>query len=217
MPYTLIIGNKNYSSWSMRAWLLLKFAGTPFEEISINLYSGDSQSKVKALGGQTGLVPVLKSGDTTVWDTLAITEFLYESFPKIWPASSQARARARSFCGEVHSSLSHLRDAMPMNTRGRHRQAPITPDVTNEVQRVSDIWTYCAENYDGPWMFGEFCGADIIFAPLASRFLTYDVTLTGVAYEYQQKLLAHPLVVEWFELGLKETACIEKFELPGIK
>lgn len=215
MSFKLIVGNKNYSSWSMRAWLLLKFTKAPFEEISINLYTEESRNEVKSLGGQTGLVPVLKDEGTTIWDTLAITEYLYELFPSIWPTSRNARAMARSFVGEVHSSLNHLREAMPVNTRGRNRQAVITPEVEIEIERVHDIWEYCAKKYEGPWLFGEFCAADIMFAPLAARFQTYNISTKGAANEYYKKLLAHPLVVEWFEYGVKETISIKQFELPA--
>src|SRR5687767_9775964 len=121
MRFTLVLGNKNYSSWSMRAWMLLRFVRAPFEERVVQLYKTGSRDEVKALGGQTGLVPVLKDGDTTIWDTLAITEYLYELYPVVWPESRVLRARGRSLSGEVHSSLNFMRDAMPVNTRGRNR------------------------------------------------------------------------------------------------
>src|SRR5690349_13356064 len=129
MSFTLILGNKNYSSWSMRAWLLLRFVEAPFEEIVVDLYTTGSRDRVRALGGQTGLVPVLKDGDTAIWDTLAINEYLYEVYPKLWPASRALRARGRSLCGELHSSFQSMRAAMPVNTRARHRVADVTPEV----------------------------------------------------------------------------------------
>src|SRR5688572_21233366 len=152
MSLILILGNKNYSSWSMRAWMLLRFLELPFEERRIELYTARSRDDVKALGGETGLVPVLKDGDTTIWDTLAITEYLHEHHPKVWPESRRLRARARSLSGEVHSSLNFMRDAMPVNTRGRNRVASVTPAVERDLERVREIWRTCLDEHGGPWL-----------------------------------------------------------------
>lgn len=214
MSFVLILGNKNYSSWSMRAWLLMRFVQAPFEERVIDLYTDTSRDEVKALGGQTGLVPVLKDGDTTIWDTLAITEHLYERYPAIWPESRCLRARARSLCGEVHSSLNFMREAMPVNTRGRSRVANVTPDVERDLARVREIWTSCLEESGGPWLLGEFCAADVMFAPVATRFQTYGVATAGRSREYLERILAHPLVVEWLAAGRADRSRIEAFELP---
>ncbi len=192
----------------------LRFVGVTFEERLVELYTARSRDEVRALGGQTGLVPVLIDGDTTIWDTLAITEYLYESHPAIWPASQRLRARARSFCGEVHSSLNFMREAMPVNTRGRNRVANVTADVERDLERVRDIWTTCIDEHGGPWLFGDFCAADIMFAPVATRFQTYGVAVTGRAREFYERILRHPLVVEWLEHGIAETSRIERFELP---
>ena len=206
----LVIGNKNYSSWSMRAWMLLRFAELPFTEISIDLYRPDSRAPVLALGGETGLVPVLIADGQAIWDTLAITEFVYELCPRIWPADRLVRARARAYVGEVHSGLNAVRQAMPCNTRARDRVADRTPQVESEIARVVDIWSRA----DGAWLFGEFCAADIMFAPVAARFRTYGVEIGGRAGEYWQRLLRHPLAAEWFALGEAEPMVIEQFELP---
>ena len=214
MSYTLIIGNKNYSSWSTRVWLLLEFLEIPYQEISIKLYSENSRSEVEALGGETGLVPVLKDGDLAIWDTLAIIEYLYEDYPSIWPSSKQQRARARSICGEVHSAMSFLRDAMPVNTRGRFQLTDLSEGVKADIQRVAKIWEDCLSDSNGPLLFGEFTAADIIFAPIATRFQTYGVELSGVAKAYQERILAHPLVVKWLALGAEEPDVIELFEQP---
>ena len=214
MAFTLVLGSKNYSSWSMRAWLLLRFAGTPFEERVIDLYTARSRDEVRALGGQTGLVPVLINGDTTIWDTLAITEYLYESYPAIWPESRRLRARGRSLSGEVHSSLNFMRNAMPMNTRGRNRMANITPEVAADLRRVREIWDTCLDEFGGPWLLGGFCAADIMFAPVVTRFQTYGVAVTGHAREYYESLLGHPLVIEWLDCGKAENLVLEQFELP---
>jgi len=165
------------------------------------------------LGGQTGLVPVLEADGYPIWDTLAITEFLFEQYPSVWPDERFARARARSYSGEVHSSLNALRNAMPVNTRGRRRLAVRTDAVEQDIARVAEIWASSGTYRDGPWLLGAFCAADIIFAPVASRFQTYGVSLSGQAERYLNQLLSHPLVAEWLDLGQREPEVIEQFEL----
>lgn len=208
---TLVIGDKNYSSWSMRAWMMLKFAELPFQEISVALYRPGARERVQELGGETGLVPVLLIGQKAIWDTLAIIEYLYEHCDRVWPADQLARARARSYAGEVHSGLNAVRAAMPCNTRARNRLANRSPEVEAEIARVAQIWGRA----DGRWLFDEFCAADIIFAPVAARFRSYGVTLSGEAESYCQRLLDHPLAAEWFALGEQESSIIEQFELPS--
>jgi glutathione S-transferase len=208
---TLVLGQKNYSSWSMRAWVLLKTLGMPFDEVTVPLYRLDSRQAVRALGGQTGLVPVLIDGGTAVWDTVAIFEHLYERYPTVWPRDRAKRARARSISGEIHSAFSALRLAMPVNTRARGRRAAITPEVTADIRRVVEIWN---EQHGGsPWLFGSFTGADIMFAPIATRFQTYGVQLEGPAKNYMERLLKHPLVVEWLRLGQEESEVIPRLEV----
>ncbi len=214
MGYKLVIGNKNYSSWSMRAWLLLRFLDEPFEEISVLLYRDGSRAEVKDLGGETGLVPVLIDGSIPIWDTLAIAETLFETYPQVWPSNPALRARARSYSGEVHSSLNALRDAMPVNTRGRHRLARLDDAVQAEIARVCAIWSRAGEHPGGPWLFGAFCAADIMFAPLATRFQTYGVCVAQEASSYYDQLLGHTLVQEWLALGAAEADVIPVLELP---
>lgn len=206
----LVIGEKNYSSWSMRAWLLLRHLGVAFEEITVPLYRSDSRAAVQALGGETGLVPVLREGGLAIWDTLALFEYLHERHGGVWPAEPSARALARSLAGELHSGFSALRAAMPANTRARNRFADITPAVQADIDRVADLWT----RLPSPWLFGDFSGADIMFAPVACRFQTYGVVLDGAARDYHERLLAHPLVAEWLALGAAETNRIETLERP---
>jgi glutathione S-transferase len=208
---TLVLGQKNYSSWSMRAWLLLKTLALPFTEVTIPLYRTESRQAVRALGGQTGLVPVLIDRGTAIWDTLAIFEHLYESHPSVWPADRFERARARSLSGEIHSSFNALRAAMPTNTRARRRHAKLTPEVTADIERVVQIWD---EHRGGtPWLFGSFSAADIMFAPIAARFQTYGVQLKGSPKSYMDRLLDHPLVVEWLRFGQLEVDVIEASEV----
>ncbi len=214
MPYTLIIGDRNYSSWSMRAWLLMRFVDAAFEEVVVPLYRAGSRAAVRALGGETGLVPVLVDDGTPIWDTLAITETLYERFPAIWPADPGRRARARALAGEVHSSLDALRAAMPVNTRGRNRQALVDAAVRADIARVEAVWATAGRCAEGPWLLGAFGAVDIFFAPVAARFRTYGVTPAAPALAYHERLLSHPLVVEWCALGAAEAGTIAMFELP---
>jgi glutathione S-transferase len=209
--YTLVLGQKNYSSWSMRAWLLLKLLGVPFREVTISLYRPDARETVRQLGGQTGLVPVLIDGGVPIWDSMAIFEHLYDIHPAVWPADRYDRARARSLSGEVHSAFNALRAAMPVNTRARERRAIRTKEVTADIERVVHIWSACAGS--SAWLFGSFCGADIMFAPIATRFQTYDVRLEGPAKGYMDRLLGHPLVAEWLRLGREETDVIPSLEV----
>jgi glutathione S-transferase len=211
MSCTLVLGPKNYSSWSMRAWLLLKFLEVPFDVVTIDLYTPTSRQEVRDQGGESGLVPVLRDGDLAIWDTPAIFEHFHETHPQVWPAPRDRRARARSLCGEVHSGFHALRAAMPVNTRARGRSAARTAEVTADIDRVVEIWTrYPAE---GGWLFDEFGGADIMFAPIATRFQTYGVSLSGPAADYQARILAHPLVAEWLRLGAAETGMIPSLEV----
>ena len=208
--YTLVLGQKNYSSWSMRAWLLLKMLEVPFKEVTVPLYRSESRQAVRALGGQTGLVPVLVDGSTAIWDTLAIFEHVYEQYPAVWPSDRSARARARSISGEIHSAFNALRSAMPVNTRARGRHANRTPEVIADIDRVVAI---CEERGGGsPWLFGDFGGADIMFAPIATRFQTYGVQLEGLAKGYVDRLIEHPLVAEWLRLGAEESDVIPTLE-----
>ncbi|HXI86635.1 MAG TPA: VOC family protein [Parvularculaceae bacterium] len=208
--YMLVIGPKNYSSWSMRAWLALRHIGVPFDVTVISTYTATSRSEVQEIGGETGLVPVLKDGDMAIWDTLAIFEYLHEHHNSLWPRDPASRARARSLAGEVHSGFNALRQAMPVNTRARHRKATMTREVEADIARAAHIWGTAPE---GKWLFGEFSGADIMFAPVATRFQTYDVALTGRAREYQEALLGHDLVAEWLRLGAEERHTIPLLEV----
>lgn len=208
-PYALVLGEKNYSSWSMRAWLLLRFLELPFDVVTVSLYTQTSRETVRGLGGETGLVPVLKCGPQAIWDTLAIFEHLHEVHGGVWPADRAHRARARSLCGEVHSGFNALRAAMPVNTRARARIATRAPEVEADIARVVEIWSGA---HGAPWLFGTFTGADIMFAPIATRFQTYGVTLPTKAASYCDALLTHPLVAEWLALGAAETG-----KIPGLE
>lgn len=212
MTYRLILGNKNYSSWSMRAWLVMRLLDLEFDETIIPIYSEGARDLVIDLGGETGLVPVLLDGDLAIWDTLAILEYLHERHAFVWPSRADHRARARSYAGEVHSGFSALRDAMPCNTRARGRRAVVSPAVEQDIRRTAHIWAGSG-NFGTPWLFGEFSGADIMFAPIATRFQTYGIALTGRAGFYRDSLLHHPLVVEWLKSGEAEHGVIPGSEI----
>jgi glutathione S-transferase len=205
----LVLGQKNYSSWSMRAWLLLRHLGIPFDEVTVPLYGEGSRDDVRAQGGETGLVPVLVHDGLAIWDTLAIFETLHERHGGVWPSDPASRARARSYVGEIHSAFGAFRAAMPVNTRARGRRVAVSAETQADIDRAETIW----RRADGPWLFGEFGGADIMFSPIATRFQTYGVRLAGRAEAYRRRLLGHPLVKEWLELGAAETNVIPLLEV----
>jgi glutathione S-transferase len=210
----LILGNKAYSSWSMRAWLLLSWLGCDFEEEVIGLYTPQSREAVRRYA-PTGLVPVLLDGDLVLWDSLAIVLHMADSFPHVWPDDPAKRAFVRSVCAEMHSSFTEVRGAMPFNCRARGRRVPMTDGIRSEIARVAEIFTTGRRRFgqDGPWLAGEFGIADIMYAPMVSRFLTYGVRLEGPAGDYAQALLGHSLVQRWFADGRAEDVVIPACEV----
>jgi len=194
----LVIGNKNYSSWSLRAWLLLRQLDIAFEEVMLKL---DSEEFERTIGRYSPArrVPVLVDGELTVWDTLAITEYLAERFPElcIWPFEGHARARARCVCAEMHSGFSALRNAMPMNVTAHLPGLGWNLEVQGDIDRITSMWNGLLERSGGPFLFGAFCAADAFFAPVASRFLTYAVALAQPLADYRDRILALPAMREW--------------------
>jgi glutathione S-transferase len=211
MNLTLVVGNKNYSSWSMRPWVALRGCGVPFTDRVVKFESDDWKANIATLS-PSGLVPVLWEGGPgkgfATWDTLAIVERANELFPDkgLWPADPQARARARSVASEMHSGFGALRNAMPMNLRGRHPGKGMNPGVAKNIARITQVWTEARAQYGkgGPYLFGAFCAADAFYAPVATRFVTYGVALSGEAKAYQQALLENAAVKEWTAEGVKE-------------
>lgn len=202
----LIAGDKNYSSWSMRPWLLLTAAGIPFEEETILLAEPDTKEKI-ARYSPFGTVPVLLDGDITVHDSLAICEYLAEKFPgkSLWPQDTAARARARSVSAEMHSGFSNLRGKMPMNIRNRYPGKGLSPEVAADIARVSAIWSECLARSGGPFLFGGIFGAaDAMYGPVVFRFQTYGVALEGKAAEYQRAMLAAPAMAKLAQLAAAE-------------
>ena len=208
---TLIIGNKNYSSWSLRPWLLLKQAGIPFKEIRLAI-GVDDLFKFSP----SGKVPVLKHGTLTVGDSLAIAEYLAEQFPEktLWPRDTEARAVARSLSAEMHSGFTDLRTQMNMNCRGHFPGLGMTPEVEKDIRRIQQIWQDSRSRFGqgGEFLFGQFSIADAMYAPVSFRFVTYDVPLSPVAQAYVHTLQRLPAMQEWLAAAKQETEVIEHYE-----
>ena len=213
---TLVIGNKNYSSWSLRPWLLLRAAGIPFEELRLCLDTPGFDAAVRRRS-PAALVPVLHDGDLTVWDSLAICEYLAERFPAAgaWPDAPEARARARAVAAEMHAGFGAIRSAMPMNVRARGRRVPTSEALEREIARVLALWQACRERdgAGGPWLFGRFGIADCMYAPVATRFRTYGVDVPGAAGEWAAAILAHPAMQAWERDAVAEPETIPAGEV----
>jgi glutathione S-transferase len=211
---TLYIGNKNYSSWSMRPWVLLKQAGIPFQEVKVRFDAFDGQSRFKQeilKVNPAGRVPALVDDGFAVWDTLAIAEYAAEKFPdkKLWPQDVKARARARSVCAEMHSGFSALRNHCPMNIEASLPQAGAIvwrdqPAVRADVQRIVAMWTDLLEQYKGPMLFGEFSVADAFYAPVCMRLKNYGLPVPGHITDYVRRVCALSGVKAWVEDALAE-------------
>jgi glutathione S-transferase len=211
----LVIGNKNYSSWSMRPWVAMTAFGIPFEEIRIALDQPDTSTRIVQYSN-AGRVPVLISGNTTVWDSLAICEYLAEQFPekKLWPQDVTARANARSVCAEMHSSFSGLRSAMWMNIRASFPGKGRTREAQADIARICEIWEDCLAR-SGPhqFLFGDFSIADAYFAPVVMRFRTYGVWLAPALQAYVDRVAAHPAVALWMRDAIAENDRLEKYDV----
>ena len=211
----LIIGNKNYSSWSLRAWLALRAVNQPFEEERVLLDRPDTREQILRFS-PAGLVPCLIDDRLTVWDSLAIIEYLAEHFPQLWPSSPSDRAIARAISAEMHSGFPALRSQMPMNIRrslpGRGR----SPESEADIARVVQIWTDCRQRFGlgGPYLFGSFTAADAMYAPVCFRFQTYGVEPQGQAGAYLAAMLAHPAMQEWQAAARAETEIVPLDEAP---
>ena len=206
----LVVGNKNYSSWSLRPWLAMKVLGIPFREQRIPLYGEGSKEKILAYS-PAGKVPCLLEGDKRVWDSLAILEYLAERHPGVWPADAALRARARSIAAEMHSGFPHLRNHMSMNIRRRYPGKGRTPEVLGEIRRIAEIWSECRK----PFLFGAFCAADAMYAPVVLRFRTYEVELPRAARSYYDAVLELPAMHEWIAAAERETESIPQLDMYG--
>ena len=212
----LVVGNKNYSSWSLRAWLALRRTGIDFEEIVIPLMRPETREAIRA-HSPSGKVPLLKYGDDTVWDSLAIAEYLAERFPAdgLWPADPTARAAAPSVAAEMHAGFMALRRGLPMNLRAHYPAHARTADVDAEASRIQDIWRTCRRRFgaDGPFLFGRFTAADAFYAPMVGRFRTYDVPLDAVCRAYADAVWETPDMKEWVAAAIAEPYTVAEYEL----
>jgi len=207
MALKLVIGNKNYSSWSFRPWIAMKVAGIAFEEEVISLDAADFKSRVTMISG-TGKVPALADGGVHVWESLAILEYLDEKYPhaQLWPADPAARAHARAIAAEMHAGFVPLRRHLPMNMWRPVIRRELPPEVQSNVRRIEAIWTDCRARHgaDGDFLFGRFGAADAMYAPVVSRFHTYAVEVGKPSRAYMDAVMALPAWREWKEAALKE-------------
>jgi glutathione S-transferase len=204
---SLVMGNKNYSSWSLRPWLAMRMARLAFEEIVIPLRH-ESTAEAIARHSPAGKVPVLHAGDLTIWDSIAILEFIADAHPeaRLWPEARAPRAVARSVAAEMHAGFVALRTHMPMNIRGARPGRGRTPEVDIDIARILAIWAECRARIGdgGPFLFGDFTNADAMFAPVVTRFNTYGVELDGVCRAYADAMLNLPAMREWFAASRAE-------------
>ena len=212
---TLTIGSKNYSSWSMRGWLLVKFAQLPFDECVIPSDDPAMRAEILLLAPSI-LVPCLRHDNVTVWDTLAIGEYLNEVQPEaaLLPADRVARAHCRSICGEMHSGFSNMRSALPMNLKAHYPGFKVWLGAQADVDRITTIWRECISESSGPFLFGKQpCMADAMFAPVCTRFATYDVKLDAAGAGYCKAIMALPHMQEWIEAAKTEPEELEELDV----
>ena len=218
--FKLFIGNKAYSSWSMRGWLAVRQAGLPFEEIVVPLYDQDWDKRREGdeFAPSSGKVPILWDGDVVVWDSLAIVEYCAEKAgrDRFWPADDGARAMARSMAAEMHSSFQHLRREHTMNIRQQYPPAPLSAGTEQDVTRIFQLWAQARARHGGggDFLFGDFGAADIMFAPVVTRLVTYSIPAPRFALAYMQAIFAHPFLQDWIAAAQEEPWVIEQFEKP---
>lgn len=207
MSLVLYIGNKNYSSWSLRPWLLLKHLNLPFTERMVSVAGRDYNPALRHISANAR-VPCLHDDGFQIWESLAIAEYLAEQHPQLWPAERRARARARSIAAEMHGGFANLRRAMPMNLKFRLKGKAAELAVQRDIDRIVEIWTEARSQFatqEGPYLFGAFSVADAMYAPVVWRFHTYNVALPSLAVAYRDLMLAHPAMREWYAAALEET------------
>jgi len=213
--YTLIIGNKNYSSWSLRPWIAMRATGMAFTEQKLGFFTEEFSRRVSAVS-PAGLVPVLLDGDFAVWDSLAICEYLAERHPeaRLWPQDPKARARARSLAAQMHSGFGAMRQALPMNVEARLPGIDLPEAAQQDISRLQAIWhdTRAEFGQGGPFLFGEFSIADAFFAPVVSRFNTYGIAAAGSVRDYMDAVLALPAMQEWTRDALAEATFVPEDE-----
>jgi len=213
----LIIGNKNYSSWSLRAWLLAKHAGLAFSERQLDLTAPDFKTEILTLN-PAGKVPALVVDGCVIWDSLAIAEYLAELCPELWPDAALERARARSLCAEMHAGFLSLRGSLPMNVRAEGRRVGLSEAVQHDIQRILAIWRTSREQHAGagPWLFGRYSVVDAMYAPVVLRFRTYGISEPGLVAEYMGQVTSDPCLQAWLEDAAKETSVLASSEVGQI-
>ena len=213
---TLVIGNKNYSSWSMRPWVLMRQLGIAFDEMKLRFHSSEWDAQIERWS-PSRLVPVLWRGEQSVWDTLAIVETLHEWYPGhgVWPPDPAARAFARSACAEMHAGFRDLRSTMPMNIRASHPGKGMTPATRGDIARIEALWAEARGRFGagGPFLFGAFGAADAMYAPVVMRFATYGVQLAPANARYCGEMRAAPGVRAWIEGALEEKEVVAEDEI----
>lgn len=211
----LYIANKLYSSWSMRPWLLMTALDIPFEETVIPMYFPDSKARMLDVS-PTGKMPCLVADGVTIWESLAIMEYLHERFPGkgVWPADAKARAHARSAANEMHAGFQALRQACPMNLGKRFQRRDLGGDVADNVRRLEGLWSQARVTFGagGPFLYGAFCAADAMFAPVVTRLDTYRIEVSPQTRTYMNAVLAHPAFVKWRDAALAEPWTIDHYE-----
>ena len=216
MSLTLVIGPKNYSSWSLRPWILLKHLGVEFEELMMPLYTPAFANEIRRYN-PTGRVPVLLDGKVHVWETLAIAEYLAEKTGRGWPADRAARARARTISTEMQSGFQTLRATCPFNVRAHGKRVIQGPELRSDIERIDTIWRETREQFGqgGPWLFGEYSIADAMYSSVMLRFRTYGIDLSGPSSAYRNTVLADPPLLEWMRAAHTETLRVEAIDSVG--
>ena len=216
----LIIGNKNYSSWSLRGWLAAKQSGLSFEELTVHI-DGDDWQATKRQGGEfqpsAGKVPVLWDGEVVVWDSLAILEYVADKVgrDRFWPKDDAARGMARAMVAEMHRSYLPPRPLCPKNVRKRNAGLALPAEARADIVRILGLWAEARARFGkgGPFLFGTFCAADIFYAPIVTRFVTYGIGVPGFAQAYMQAVWEHDWMQEWINSAEDEQWVIEQFEV----
>ena len=216
MALTLVFGNKNYSSWSLRPWIAMKATGIAFEEVLVPLHGADFHERI-ARHSPAGKVPILIDGDIRVWESLAILEYLAEKFPAagLWPADAAARAHARVIASEMHAGFQPLRRECPMNVWRPVKRRDLSPEAVANVRRIDAMWSECRSRFgqSGPFLFGKFSAADAMYAPVVSRLVTYDVPVSAAVTSYMDAIQALPAWIAWRDAALRETWVLEHDEV----
>ncbi|MDP9413053.1 MAG: glutathione S-transferase family protein [Pseudomonadota bacterium] len=217
----LIIGNKAYSSWSLRGWLAVKQSGLPFQEITVPLYDEDWEKRREGdeFAPSKGKVPILWDNNIVIWDSLAIIEWLADKTDRTryWPKDDAARGMARSMAAEMHSSYQNLRRECSMNVRKQFPPKNLSEPVRVEVIRILELWAEARARHGsgGPYLFGTFGAVDIMFAPVVTRFVTYSIPVPRFAAAYMEAILSHPWMIDWIEAAQEEPWVIEQYEVPA--